>query len=147
VVINFISKFVVEPKGPNEYKMDMMIERKVKSEEWGKCFLAFLIQTYKAHANEELTPPAEILEYTNEYREESNAIMKFINEYTRLSVEGEEVVPVRKPTLSDKFKQWWETNRGTRDWSIQGMLKEIETKYGKYTYGGWITFQIRNDVD
>ena len=147
VVINFISKFVVEPKGPNQYKMDMSIDRKVKSEEWGKCFLAFLIQTYIQHANEDLIPPAEILEYTNEYREESNAIMRFINEYTRPAVEGEEVVPVRRPTLSDKFKQWWETNRGTRDWSIQGMLKEIETKYGKYTYGGWTTFQIRNDVD
>jgi P4 family phage/plasmid primase-like protien len=147
VVINFISKFIHDPKLPNEYKMDMSIERKVKSEEWGKCFLAFMIQTYKAHAHEELNPPAEILEYTNEYREESNAIMRFINEYTRPAVEGEEVVPVRRPTLSDKFKQWWETNRGTRDWSIQGMLKEIETKYGKYTYGGWITFQLRNDVD
>jgi len=147
VVINFISKFVAEPKGANQYKMDMSIDRKVKSEEWGKCFLAFLIQTYIQHANEDLIPPAEILEYTNEYREESNAIMRFINEYTRPAVEGEEVVPVRRPTLSDKFKQWWETNRGTRDWSIQGMLKEIETKYGKYTYGGWTTFQIRNDVD
>ena len=147
VVINFISKFIQDPKGPNEYKMDMSIERKVKSEEWGRCFLAYLIQTYTAHANEDIVPPAEILEYTNEYREESNAIMRFINEYTRPATEGEEVVPVRKPTLSEKFKQWWETNRGTRDWSIQGMLKEIETKYGKYTYGGWVTFQIRNDVD
>ena len=147
VVINFISKFVAEPKGANQYKMDMSIDRKVKSEEWGKCFLAFLIQTYIQHANEDLIPPTEILEYTNEYREESNAIMRFINEYTRPTVEGEEVVPVRRPTLSEKFKQWWETNRGTRDWSIQGMLKEIETKYGKYTYGGWVTFQIRNDVD
>ena len=147
VVINFISKFVAEPKGANQYKMDMSIDRKVKSEEWGKCFLAFLIQTYIQHANEDLIPPTEILEYTNEYREESNAIMRFINEYTRPTVEGEEVVPVRRPTLSEKFKQWWETNRGTRDWSIQGMLKEIETKYGKYTYGGWTTFQIRNDVD
>jgi P4 family phage/plasmid primase-like protien len=147
VVINFISKFVPTPAGPNQYKMDMSIERKVKSEEWGKCFLAYLIQTYTAHANEDIVPPAEILEYTNEYREESNAIMRFINEYTRETVEGEEVVPVRRPTLSDKFKQWWETNRGTRDWSIQGMLKEIETKYGKYAYGGWTTFQLRNDVD
>jgi putative DNA primase/helicase len=147
VVINFISKFVQTPAGPNQYKMDMSIERKVKSEEWGKCFLAYLIQTYKQHAGEDLNPPDEILEYTNEYREESNAIMRFINEYTRETVEGEEVVPVRRPTLSDKFKQWWETNRGTRDWSIQGMLKEIETKYGKYAYGGWTTFQIRNDVD
>jgi P4 family phage/plasmid primase-like protien len=147
VVINFISKFVAEPSGPNQFKMDMSIERKVKSEDWGKCFLAYLIQTYKLHAHEDLNPPDEILEYTNEYREENNAIMRFINEYTRLATPGEEVVPVRKPTLTDKFKQWWETNRGTRDWSIQGMLKEIETKYGKYTYGGWVTFQIRNDVD
>ena len=147
VVINFISKFVAEPNGPNQYKMDTTIERKVKSEDWGKCFLNYLISTFKAHHGEEINPPLEVLEYTNEYREENNAIMKFINEYTRVATEGEEVVPVRKPTLTDKFKQWWETNRGTRDWSIQGMLKEIETKYGKYTYGGWVTFQLRNDVD
>jgi P4 family phage/plasmid primase-like protien len=147
VVINFISKFIQEPKGPHEYKMDMTIERKVKSEEWGRCFLAFLIQTYTAHAGEDIIPPAEILEYTNEYREESNAIMRFINEYTRPTTEGEEVVPVRKPTLSDKYRTWMETNLGTKNFNIQGMLKEVETKYGKYTHGGWKTFQIRNDVD
>jgi P4 family phage/plasmid primase-like protien len=147
VVINFISKFIQDPKGPHEYKMDMSIERKVKSEEWGKCFLTFLIQTYKAHAGEDIIPPAEILEYTNEYREESNAIMRFINEYTCPTAEGEEVVPVRKPTLTDKYRTWMETNLGTKNFNIQGMFKEIETKYGKYPHGGWKTFQIRNDVD
>ena len=148
VVLNFISRFVQNPEGPNQFKMDMSIERKVKSEEWGKCFLAFLIQSYTKYRYEDLIPPAEVLEYTNEYREENNAIVRFINECTRPTVDGEQnIIPVRKPALTDRFKQWWETNRGTRDWSIQGMLKEIEAKYEKYTHGGWVTFQLRNDTD
>jgi hypothetical protein len=30
---------------------------------------------------------------------------------------------------------------------VPEMFKEIEVRYGKYTYGGWKTFQMRDDVD
>lgn len=147
VVINFLSKFVPNPDGVNQYKLDTSIERKVKSEEWGKCFLAYLIYLFKKYHGSELQPPEKVLEYTKEYREENNAITKFINECTRESGADEDAVGIRKPTLTDTFKTWWETNRGTRDWKVQEMFKEIEARYGKYPYGGWKSFQIRTDID
>ena len=147
VVINFISKFVAAPDGPNQFRMDTSIERKVKSEEWGRCFLAYLIHLYRESRDSNLVPPDKVLEYTKEYREENNAITKFIGECTRPSAEGEEVIAVRKNGVTEKFKTWWETNRGTRDWKVPEMFKEIEVRYGKYTYGGWKTFQMRDDVD
>jgi putative DNA primase/helicase len=147
VVINFVSKFVQFPDGPNQFKMDTAIERKVKTPEWGRCFLAFLIHTYKSNRDRELVAPDRVLEYTRDYREENNAITKFMNECTRPVREEEEVLAVRKPAISNTFKTWWEANRGTRDWKVPEMLKELEVRYGKYTYGGWKTFQIRDDVD
>lgn len=146
-VINFLTKFVANPQKENEQKMDPSIERKVKSEEWGRCFLAYLIHLYKKYQGMELVPPPEVLEYTNEYREENNAIQKFINECTRSTGADEEAIGIRRATLTDTFKTWWESNRGTRDWKVQEMFKEIENKYGKYPYGGWKNFQLCGDLD
>jgi len=147
MVINFPSKFVQSPDGPNQFKMDVTIERKVKSTEWGRCFLAYLIHLYKQYRNDEIIPPEDILAYTNEYREENNFIVRFITECTYAVDIAEDHPPVRKTTLTSKFKEWWETNRGTRDWRITEMFKEIETKYEKYPYGGWKCFQIRNESE
>lgn len=145
VVINFLSKFVLDPTGPNQYRMDTTIEQKVKSESWGRAFLAYLISVYKECAGNDNVPPDVVLEYTSEYREENDAITKFIRECTRTIEENEVVVPVRRETLTDSFKQWWESNRGTRDWKIQEMMKSIEQTYGKYTRGGWKSFQLQQD--
>ena len=147
VVINFPSKFVMSPEAPNEFKMDPTIERKVKSEEWGRCFLAYLIYLFKRYKDRELTPPEEVLEYTNEYREENNVIEKFIADCVRVPDSEEDVVGIRRATLTDTFKTWWETTRGTRDWKVTEMQREIEKRYGKYPYGGWKNFQIRMDIE
>jgi P4 family phage/plasmid primase-like protien len=146
-VINFLSKFVASPQKENEFKMDPTIERKVKSEEWGRCFLTYLIYLYRKHHDNEIAPPPEVLEYTNEYREENNAIQKFINECTRVPEDDESLIGVRRSNLTDTFKNWWESNRGTRDWKVAEMQKEIELRYGKYPYGGWKNFQLRSDLE
>lgn len=144
IVINFLSKFVPNPTA-GQFKLDITIEHKVKSEPWGRAFLAYLIHLYRENMGKALPPPAVVLEYTNEYREENDAITKFIGECTRPVVEGEITVGIRREHLTDQFKQWWEANRGTRDWKIQEMLKTIETTYGKYQRGGWKTFQLQQD--
>lgn len=146
VVINFLSKFVQNP-GPGQFRLDVTIEQKVKSEPWGRAFLAYLIQVYKDSVGRELAPPEAVMEYTNEYREENDAITKFVRECTRPIVDGEIVMAVHKSTLTDIFKRWWEANRGTRDWKVAEMLKMIETTYGKFPRGGWKTFQIQQDED
>ena len=144
VVINFLSKFVQEPTGPTQFRMDTSIEQKVKSEMWGRAFLAYLIHLYK-HAVTDSTPPAVIMEYTSDYREENDAITKFMRECTRAPEAEEVVVPVRREALTDAFKHWWESNRGTRDWKIQEMMKLVEQTYGKYSRGGWKSFQLQHD--
>jgi len=145
IVINFLSKFVASPVGPTQFRLDTSIEHKVKSTSWGRAFLAYLIHLYKENSGKEVVPPEVVLEYTSEYREENDAITKFIRESLRSPVDGEVVVPVRREILTDTFKQWWETNRGTRDWRIQEMMKSVEVAFGQYVRGGWKTFQIVQD--
>jgi phage/plasmid-associated DNA primase len=147
IVINFLSKFVANPTKINEYKMDTSIEQKVKSEAWGRAFLAYLIHIYKQNAGVDLSPPDVVLEYTSEYREENDAITKFVRECLRPIVEGEMILPVRREHVTDAFKKWWEANRGTRDWKTQEMMKTVESTYGKYVRGGWTTFQLQGDDD
>ena len=145
VVINFLSKFVLNPVKPNEFRMDTSIEQKVKSEAWGRAFLSYLIHLYKTNHGKEVVPPDAVLEYTNDYREENDAITKFVNECLRTPVAGEVVLPIRRETLTEAFKRWWESNRGTRDWKIPEMMKTVEQNFGKYIRGGWTTFQIQQD--
>jgi len=147
MVVNFPSKFVQNPDGPNQHKMDISIERKVKSQEWGRCFLAYLIHLYKKFKNEDVVAPEDIQVYTNEYREESNAIMRFFADCTYSVEPAEDTPKVSKKMLTSKFKEWWETNRGTRDWRVEEMIKEAQTKWGAYTHGGWKCFQLRNETD
>jgi len=144
VVVNFMSKFVANP-GPGQFRLDLSIEQKVKTEAWGKAFLAYLIHVYKDSVGKDLSPPDAVLEYTNEYREENDAITKFVREVLRPVVADEVVIPVRKETVTDAFRTWWEANRGSRDWRIPEMLKTVETAFGKYQRGGWKTFQIQQD--
>jgi phage/plasmid-associated DNA primase len=144
VVINFTSKFVQNP-GPGQFRLDTTIEHKVKSEAWGRAFLAYLINVYKENAGLDISPPELVMEYTSEYREENDAITKFVRECTRTVEDDEVIVPVRREVLTDAFKQWWESNRGTRDWKIPEMMKAIETAYGKYQRGGWKSFQLQQD--
>jgi len=144
VVVNFMSKFVPNP-GPGQFRLDLSIEQKVKTEAWGKAFLAYLIHVYKDSVGKDLSPPDAVLEYTNEYREENDAITKFVREVLRPVVADEVVIPVRKETVTDAFRTWWEANRGSRDWRIPEMLKTVETAFGKYQRGGWKTFQIQQD--
>jgi phage/plasmid-associated DNA primase len=145
IVINFLSKFVTNPEKPNQYRMDLTIEQKVKSELWGRAFLAQLIDIYKNTSHMELTPPDVVLEYTSEYREENDAITKFVRETLRVPTDDETILPVRRETLTEAFKQWWESNRGTRDWKIPEMHRYVENTFGKYTHGGWKTFQLQQE--
>jgi P4 family phage/plasmid primase-like protien len=144
VVINFLSKFVPHPSKPNEFRLDPSIEHKVKSEKWGRAFLAYLMHLYSDGCGlSSLVPPEKIMEYTKDYREESDALAKFDAECIAPVDDPETVVPVRKAHLTDAFKKWWDTNKGTRDYKLTEMIKYMETKYGKYSQKGWKNFQLR----
>ena len=142
VVINFVSKFVPVPTAQNEYPMDESIQFSVNSKEWATPFLSYLVHLLKeGNGYRKLPTPDKVLEYTSEYRNENDGINKFVSEKLSATAEGDEVMPVDKPTLRRAFKMWKDENE-QRTLSPADMEKRVEAVYGKYTRGGWISFKI-----
>jgi P4 family phage/plasmid primase-like protien len=142
VVINFTSKFVTNPTGPNEFPLDESIQFKVNSIEWATPFLAYMVHILKEGKGlRKLNTPVKVMEYTSEYRNENDGISKFITEKIIPWQEGEEIVQVDKTTLRRVFKQWRDENE-QRALVPADLEKRIELYYGKSPKGGWTNFKI-----
>jgi phage/plasmid-associated DNA primase len=105
-------------------------------------FVSYLIHILKTSIGmRKLVAPAKVLEYTADYRNENDAIAKFISEKIRTIEDGEELVAVDKQTLRRVFKQWKDENDQRALISID-MEKRMETLFGKYPKGGWTNIKL-----
>jgi phage/plasmid-associated DNA primase len=79
VVIDFPMKFVARSRrARTSCRWMSRLSSKVVSEEWATCFMSYLIALYKeGNGWRKLTPPMEVMAYTNEYKEESDVIARF----------------------------------------------------------------------
>jgi phage/plasmid-associated DNA primase len=142
VVINFISKFVSNPCAPNEYPLDESIQFSVNTSEWATPFLSYLVHILKeGNGLRKLVAPQDVLQYTNEYQHENDAIAKFISEKIAKVEDENDIVPVDKMALRRTFKSWKDEN-DQRTLMPLDMEKRIELMFGKYTSGGWKTFKL-----
>lgn len=140
VVINFLSKFVQNPSAANEYPLDESIQFSVNTEEWATPFLSYLVHVLKeGNGLRKLVAPPDVLEYTSEYRNENDAIAKFISEKIQsLDQPGN---PVDKAELRRAFASWKAEN-DQRSLLPADMEKRIELHFGKFKKGGWTNFKV-----
>lgn len=142
VVINFLSKFVSKPSGKNEYPMDESIQFSVNTLEWATPFLAYLVHVLReGQGLRKLSAPDDVLEYTNDYRNENDAIAKFISEKIVPYKDGDVVAPVDKTTLKKVFRQWKEDN-DLRSLSPAELEKRVIKENGTYPKGGWTNIRF-----
>jgi P4 family phage/plasmid primase-like protien len=142
VVINFVSKFVQKPSEPNEFPLDESIQFSVNSVEWATPFLAYLVHTLKEGTGlRKLVAPQAVLEYTSDYRNENDAIAKFITETMTATQEGDEITYVDKAALRRAFKTWKDVN-DQRSLLPGDMEKRVELQFGKFPKGGWMNFKL-----
>lgn len=142
VVINFISKFVSNPSGPNEFPLDESIQFAVNSNQWALPFASYLIHILKTSIGlRKLTAPAKVMEYTSDYRNENDAIAKFVSERVREVEEGEDITQLDKTRLRRAFKQWKDDNDQRMLVAID-MEKRMESMFGKYPRGGWTNIKL-----
>lgn len=138
VVINFLMKFVAHPTQPNEYPLDETIETLVKSPEWTTVFMSYLVcMLREGKGLKKLTPPAKVLEYTSEYRNDTDGIAKFMSERLIAWNDNDEPVQIDKTTLKKVFKSWKDDN-DQKALSPADLEKRIEAVHGKYMRGGWL---------
>jgi len=144
VVINFVSKFVPVPSAPNEFPLDESIQFSVNTPEWATCFLAYLVHVLKeGRGLRKLVAPAKVMEYTSDYRNDNDAIAKFITEMITVVRDGDEIVPVMKQALKRTFKTWKDEN-DQRSLAPADMEKRIIEQFGKCPENGWVNFKLKN---
>ena len=142
VVINFVSKFVSNPVEANEYPLDESIQFAVNSTDWATPFLSYLVYILKNEKGlRKLAAPAKVMEYTSEYRNENDAIAKFIDDNIRKIEPGEEIEPLEKNTLKKVFKTWKDNNDG-KALLATDMIKKMEAQFGKYHAKGWTNVKL-----
>jgi P4 family phage/plasmid primase-like protien len=147
IVINFLSKFVVNPSASNEFPLDESIQFSVNTVEWATPFLSYLVHVLKeGQGLRKLASPPEVLEYTSDYRNENDAIARFISEkivaFTEDNLDIQtDIVPVDRSALRRTFKSWKEEN-DQRSLLPGEMEKRVEAIFGKFPAGGWLNFKV-----
>jgi P4 family phage/plasmid primase-like protien len=150
VVIDFPMKFVPHPTGLKELPIDESIVQKVVSEEWAECFMSYLVQLYKdGNGWRKITPPPKVMEYTNEYKVESDIIARFMGEYIHplFDAAGAPIgdgppEPTSKNALTTTFQEWKRSNELHGRAAATELVKRVEAAYGKYHTGGWTGFRF-----
>ena len=103
--INFPTEFVLEPTKNNQKKIDTNINENFKY--WNLDFILLLIEYYKKYQDsKQLKPTDNIMKWTNQYKEDTDIYLQFLNENTEENTEGH----IHCSTLYDTFKEWYKNN-------------------------------------
>jgi P4 family phage/plasmid primase-like protien len=103
--INFPTEFVNEPKKDNQKKIDVKINENF--DYWCLDFMLLLIEYYKNYVKtHELKATTNILKWTNQYQENTDLYLQFLNENTEENTDGH----IHCSTLYETFKYWFKNN-------------------------------------
>ena len=142
-VVNFPNKFVAVPLKSNELSEDKSIQIKVESVEWGECMMNYLLAVFReGNGFRKLTPPQKVLEYTSEYKDETDGVGRFIREYVHDLEEGETGQGVTTGEMNRAFQDWKRENQISHG-STTELRTRMEATYGKFPgRGGWTSFRF-----
>jgi phage/plasmid-associated DNA primase len=80
---------------------------------------------------------------TSDYRNDNDAIAKFITEMITVVRDGDEMDPVTKAGLKRAFKTWKDEN-DQRSLAPADMEKRIIEQFGRCPENGWANFKLKN---
>jgi P4 family phage/plasmid primase-like protien len=105
--INFPTEFVTEPNKENQKKIDVNINKNF--EYWKLDFMLLLIELYKKYVKtHELKPTENILKWTNQYKEDTDLYLQFLNECTEETNDENDRIHIGD--MYNVFKEWFKNN-------------------------------------
>jgi putative DNA primase/helicase len=108
--INFPTEFVDRtPEGPNQKHKDDNIN--MYFDDWKEDFFLLLITYYKRYENDKtlMYPTENVLKWTEQYKENTDVYLCFLNECTT-----ESYTHIKSVVLYEKFKEWFIRNNPRR---------------------------------
>tara|TARA_B100000700_G_C15058940_1_gene864480 strand:- start:1275 stop:3962 length:2688 start_codon:yes stop_codon:yes gene_type:complete len=150
-VVNFTSKFVLNPDPTieNQYQIDFELESKL--DQWPELFMMHLIKVYKRYKRGEIKEPKEVMEVTQQYEDDCDEFKAFFDD---MIVEDPKSSGLKLMLISTSFNLWYQkSGRGSSKRPPRKELREaLEAKYGKYNRKvGWKGIALKsmfdNDMD
>ena len=105
--INFPTEFVFEPKKENQKKINVNINKNF--DYWKLDFMLLLIEYYKKYTKTyELKATNNILKWTNQYQENTDMYLQFLNEC--IEETNDEKDRIHCVVIYEIFKNWFKIN-------------------------------------
>lgn len=147
-LVEFMSKFVDEPKAENKYEFKIDREMSYKFEQWKEIFASLLVE--RAFKTDGAVPDCEmVLRASNEYRQGQNMFAEFVAECIGRRKEGEEITPLRVSDAWTHFKVWFEDAYGKAPPKKKELEQYLEKALGKQSDTGsrkcWINYYMKSD--
>lgn len=127
-VVEFISKFVDDPKEEYEFPRDN--DLKDKLENWKETFMSILLHYYKIYKKEGLTAPDEVTKFTKEFQKDCDIYSDFISQ--RLDQTSDLTIGIKPSEIFREFKVWHaENNIAGRVISHKELMVYLEKRFTK----------------
>ena len=81
-IIHFPTSFVENPKAPDERKIDVNLDKKLKSA--APYFIGLLIEHYRLYLTEGLLEPVTVSQSTKRYQDDNDVVKAFIDDHLEL---------------------------------------------------------------
>jgi P4 family phage/plasmid primase-like protien len=112
-VIKFGSRFVDNPKAPNEFKIDPLLKEKM--ERWKPYFMSILYHNYLKYKEEgHIKEPEEILIATDKYKQTEDIYNSFIK--TKLVFTGDATDFIKASDIYSVFVEEWRDKNPETKW-------------------------------
>ncbi|RKO83512.1 hypothetical protein BDK51DRAFT_33470 [Blyttiomyces helicus] len=120
-IIDFIYKFVDEPVGDFQRKIDRGLKEKVKT--WGPQFMLILLEWYRIFQSEGLKPSTSVLLKTKEVRKDNDELLDFFETNFQLTDNRDDFILCK--SVAELFKRKQVKNTFTRP-----KLREAALRFG-----------------
>jgi P4 family phage/plasmid primase-like protien len=135
-VVEFKSKFVDVPSGPNQFKIDTKLKEKIV--EWGPMFLSYLVYIYNTMYKKAsyLHEPDQVLYSTNAYQMDNDHFLDYFN--TKIEEVDDPKAIISKRSVYTDFKAWFkEYHEGNKLPRSEQLYRFLDDVLGKASRMGW----------
>ncbi len=147
-IINFLSKFCENPnpEKKNEFPMDLELNDKI--DKFSEVFLSMLIHRHKNINPLKIIEPREVINSTNNYRENNDLIGQYINENIIVDKDCKEGIKVME--IYTDFKLWLANDNNSKNKKIDRnqFRSYFEKIYGIYNQSkGWMNIRFKTEQE
>ena len=146
--IDFPSRFVDDPKGPGEFKIDRTLPSRMREDlSWRQTFMNILLRYY---SRDDIREPDEVKIKTNEYQMNNDPNRKFVTMY----LEKKSGCGVNWTKLWNCYQKWYIEENGSCNLKKVVVKKYFEDRVFKTKYTpvskdigrGWCGWRIREEL-